>query len=107
MDAGLNTEGGKGKGKGKRAPKGRKDATGQESVIVLEVITEREEELVRLHEAAKDASEDYSTAVNKAAEDSGLNAAAVRKFISAKAGDKFEAEKKRVQQLALVFGADD
>lgn len=88
---------------GKRTPKGRKDASGQESVIELEVINDREKELIRLHEAAKEAAEDYSTAINKAAEDSGLNAAAVRKFIAAKAGDKFEAEKKRVEQLALVF----
>lgn len=112
MDTQTETTKGKGKGKGKnakppRAPKGRKDNSGQEAVIVRDVIYEREEELVRLHSKAKDAGEDYSTAINKAAEDSGLNAAAVRKYIASKANDTFAADKKRVQQLALVFGADD
>lgn len=106
----TSTEG-KGKnGKGKRAPKvpsGRKDNSGQEAVITRDVIYKREEELVRLNVKAKDAAEDYSTAINKAAEDSGLNAAAVRKYIASKANDTFAADKKKVQQLALVFGADD
>lgn len=90
--------------KGARPPKGRKDENGQEAVIKLKVIEDREKELVRLHGAAKDAAEDFSTAITKASEDSGLNAAAVRKFIAAKAGDRFEAEQKKVEQLSLVFG---
>ena len=56
-----------------------------------------------LHGRAKEAAEDLSTAINKTAEDCGLNAAAVKKYVSARAGDSYEAEKKKVEQLALVF----
>lgn len=93
--------------KGARPPKGRKDANGQEAVIELGVLHEREEELCQLYTRAGEAAADYSTAITKAGEDSGLNAAAIRRYIAAKAGDKFDAEKKRVTQLALAFGVED
>lgn len=102
MQTGTQTNG---KGKGGGAV-GRKDSQGQEHVPEVGVIYEREDELVALKVAAVEAAEDYSTAINKAAEDSSLNAAAVRKFIEAKAGDKFEATKKKVTQLALIFDVE-
>ena len=37
------------------------------------------------------------------AEQSGLLAATVRKYVKARAGDKFEDEKTKAQQLALCF----
>lgn len=85
---------------------GRKDNTGQEAIIDSSVIAEREDELVRLFKAAGDAAEDLSSAIKKAAEDSGYNSAAVRKFIAAKAGDSYDAERKKVVQLALIFSVD-
>lgn len=105
MRAEANTDSGKGRGK-RRGAVGRKDSEGQEQVIEIGVIHAREDELVALKVAAVEAAEDYSTAINQAAEDSGYNAATVRKFIEAKAGDKFDATKKKVTQLALIFDVE-
>ena len=104
----MRAEANTGDTKGKRGRKavGRQDNEGQEAVIELSVIEEREDELVALKVAAVEAAEDYSEAIKKAAEDSGLNAGTVRKFIEAKAGDKFDATKKKVTQLALIFDVE-
>jgi hypothetical protein len=93
-------------GKRKKRVVGRQDSEGQEQVIERGVIEEREEELVALKVAASEAAENYSEAIKKAAEDSGLNAGTVRKYIEAKAGDKFDATKKKVAQLALIFDVE-
>ena len=100
MQTGTQTNG---KGRGEV---GRKDSEGQEAVIEQGVIEDREDELVALKVAAVEAAENYSEAIKKAAEDSGYNAATVRKFIEAKAGDKFDATKKKVTQLALIFDVE-
>ena len=86
----------------KTGARGRRDR-GQEAVIKLETIKTRVGELVKLQKAAEDAAETFGDAIKKAAEDSGLLAATVRKFVKARAGDKFEEEKTKAQQLALVF----
>ena len=86
----------------KPGARGRRDR-GQEAVIKLETIKTRVGELVKLQKAAEDAAETFGDAIKKAAEDSGLLAATVRKFVKARAGDKFEEEKTKAQQLALVF----
>lgn len=101
----TGTESG-GKGRSKRKAVGRQDSEGQEAVIKPKIITDREDELVALKVTAVEAAENYSTAINKAAEDSGFNAGTVRKFIEAKAGDKFDATKKKVTQLALIFDVE-
>jgi hypothetical protein len=85
---------------------GRQDKIGQEAIIDSSVIKEREQELVRLYNRSGEAQEDLSTAIKKTAEDSGFNAAAVRRYITAKAGDDFDKQKKHVQQLALIFDID-
>lgn len=95
----------KGNGRSKRAA-GRKDSDGQAQVIKPKIITEREDELVDLKTKAVEAAENYSKAINQAAEDSGYNAATVRKYIEAKAGDKFDATKEKVTQLALIFDVE-
>jgi hypothetical protein len=81
---------------------GRKDK-GQEAVIQNESLQTRVEELIRLKKAADTASDDYAAAIKKCAEDSGLLSATVRKFVDARAGDKFDDAKTKVLQLALVF----
>ena len=86
----------------KPGARGRKDK-GQEAVIKLETIKTRVPELVTLKKRCDDAAKDYGDAIKKAAEDSGLLAATVRKFVNAKAGDNFDEEKDKVAQLALVF----
>jgi len=99
----TGTHEGKAKGNGRSKPVGRQDNEGQEQVIELGVIHEREDELIALKVAQVEAAENYSEGIKKAAEDSGLNAGAVKKYIEAKAGDKFDATKKKVTQLALIF----
>lgn len=86
----------------KPGARGRKDQ-GQEAVIKLESLQTRVEQLIKLHIAAAEASQDFNDAVKAAAEQSGLLAATVRKYVKARAGDKFDDEKTKAQQLALVF----
>jgi hypothetical protein len=83
--------------------KGRKDAHKQEKVIDLKIIKDRLPELKRLKSATKEASVAYGEAIKKAAQDCGLNASAVRRFIDAHAGDSIEERKRDAEQLSLLF----
>lgn len=85
-----------------RTPRGRKDR-GQEAAIKLDPIKESVEELVQLHRKAAEAGDAYSDGVKKVAEKSGLLASVVRKFVSARAGEKFKDEKTKAEQLNLLF----
>lgn len=85
----------------RRTP-GRKDQ-GIEAVPNAAPVMEVIEDLVHLHRKKEAANETYNAAVKKTAERAGLLSAVVNKFVAAKAGDKFEDEKKKVEQLALVF----
>lgn len=89
-------------GKGKRA-KGRMEPDKQEKVIEHDVIKKRIDQLVRLKNAADEAGEEFSEAVKKAAEDSGLLASSVRSFVTARAGENFEEAKRKCEQLSLLF----
>jgi hypothetical protein len=86
----------------KPGARGRKDR-GQEAVIKLESLQTRVPELVALKQKADDASQAFNDAIKNTAESSGLLAATVRKYVKARAGDKFEDEKTKAQQLALCF----
>lgn len=99
----TQTEGGKSK---RKTAAGRKDSDGQSQVIKPKIISEREDELVDLKTKAVEAAENYSKAINQAAEDSGYNAATVRKYVEAKAGDKYDATREKVTQLALIFDVE-
>ena len=83
--------------------RGRKDATKQEKPIKTAVVKERLPELKRLKAAAKEAGAAYSDAIKKAAEDSGLNSSAVRRFVDAAAGDSIVERKRDAEQLSLLF----
>jgi ABC-type branched-subunit amino acid transport system substrate-binding protein len=85
-----------------RKVRGRKDADKQEAITQPEVVSEKIDELVRLYGASQSAGVEFSDAVKAAAEASGYNVAAIRKFVVARAGENF-AEKKRdlAQQLEL------
>jgi hypothetical protein len=83
--------------------KGRKDKNGQEVVIRLETAGTRVPELIKLYKAAEAAGADLNDAVKKAAEDSGLLASVVRKFVCACAGENYEKEKQKSDQLSLLF----
>jgi ATP-dependent 26S proteasome regulatory subunit len=88
---------------GARGRRGRKDNSGQETVFNPEALATRADDLVNLYKAQCTAADDFSEAVKAVAEKAGVNAASVRKFIVAKAGDDFEEAKAKVLQLALVF----
>lgn len=91
------------RGNGKDKGKGRMDADRQPAVKKPKVIAERIDELVRLHVKAGEASEDAKAAITKAAEDSGYLASAVRKLVTAKAGEKFEEKHREVEQQLELF----
>lgn len=89
--------------KGSRGARGRKDSSGQEQTFNPEAVQTRAEDLVKLYKAQQDAATDFGDAIKAVAEKAGVNAASLRKFIIAKAGDNFEDVKAKVLQLALVF----
>lgn len=82
---------------------GRKNKEGQEVPINFEPVQNRIDELVRLKSKADDASEALSDAIKKTAEDSGLLATVLRRFVNARAGERFVEKKREVSQLSLVF----
>ena len=82
--------------------KGRKDG-GQEAAQNCETISTRINELVRLHKRHKDAGEDLSDAIKKCAVDSGFNTAAIKRLVTARAGERFHEVKREVEQLSLIF----
>lgn len=86
---------------GASAP-GRVDA-GQEAVVRMESLATRVDHLVQLSSKAKDAAQDYKDAVKKVAENSGLLAATVSRYVKARAGEHFEDAARKAKQLALVF----
>lgn len=89
--------------RGARKPKGRKNADKQEAIISMLPVKESIEELVALHIKAGEASDKFSEAVKATAEKAGLLASVVRKFVQARAGEKFEEKKTECDQLSLVF----
>lgn len=100
---GTQTEGQK---RTRRAKAGRTGKDKQEQVIERGQVFDREQELVKLYHASTEASKDFSDAITVAAEKSGLNASAIRKYIIAKAGENFDKEKRQVTQLSLLFDVE-
>jgi len=85
-----------------KGTRGRKDA-GQEAVIKMKPVEDRIADLVQLHMRAVEAKDKLNDAIKAVAEQSGLLAASVSKFVAARAGDKFEEAKTKATQLALIF----
>lgn len=88
---------------GKRGTRGRKDNDGQEATIKTKVIKDKMDELLTLQTKAENASARFSDAIKAVAESSGINAGALRKFVTARAGEKFEERKRDCEQLSLLF----
>lgn len=86
----------------KRA-RGRRDSQGQEGVIKLKPAEDSIQELVDLYVKAGEASDKLNDAIKAVAEKSELLASVVRKFVTARAGEKFEEEKRKCEQLGLLF----
>lgn len=83
--------------------KGRKDSEGQEAVIKSGKAKDEIERLVKLKGEAEDAAEKYNDAIKYVAEQAGLLAGVLRKFVNARAGDKYDDEKRKAEQLVLCF----
>src|SRR5712664_4226457 len=102
MANGTQTEAARGTGRSKK-PLGRQDAEHQETVIETKVVKDKINHLVKLKTTADEAVADFADAVKKVAEDSGLLAASVRKFVVARAGEGYEEAKRKCEQLSLLF----
>lgn len=105
---GKTTKGKRTKGNGAHKPKrekpeGRKDESKQPAVTQPKVILERIEELVQLHGSAVEAAVEAKEAITKAAEDSGYNAANVRKLVLARYSEKFPEVKRNIEQQSELF----
>lgn len=90
-------------GDGRTAGKGRQGAEKQTMAKKPKVVHDRLGEMVDLHNKAKTAKERADDAIAKAAEDSGYLASAVKKIVSAKAGEKFEEKHREIEQQAELF----
>lgn len=60
-------------------------------------------ELMAAYEAAKDAREAYTDAINAVATATGLMPSALKKFVAAKAADKCDMQRRESEQLSLLF----
>jgi len=87
---------------GKR-PRGRLDSDQQEAVIKLEPVRDRIETLVQLYNDSQVAAQEFGEAVKEVAEEAGLLAKSVRKFVVAVACEKVEEQKRQCEQLSLLF----
>ena len=87
----------------KGKPRGRIEKDAQDAVIKLKVVKDKIAHLIELHQASRVSSEDFSAAVNHVAEEAGLLASVVRRYVVAKAGEKFAEKKRECEQLSLLF----
>lgn len=88
---------------GKGKAKARVNHDHQEAVQQPKVIKQRIDSLVNAKQAADDAAEAYSDAIKKAAEDSGYLASVVKKFVTARASEKFEEKHRECEQQLELF----
>ena len=83
--------------------RGRKDADKQEAVISTKPVKDRIADLIALYIKAGEASDKFNDAVKATAEKAGLLSSVVRKFVVARASEKYEEEARKVEQLSLIF----
>lgn len=91
-----------GEGKRKRV-KGRKDENKQELATQPKLVGEKIDELVTLYKTHAESGVALSDGIKAVAEKSGYNAAAVRKLVVARAGEKFAEQKRLVEQQMELF----
>ena len=94
---------------GARTARGRRDSDGQEKTPEPGVVEKAMPNLLKLYEAKVAAGEALSTATKRAAEKSGFNTGALKKFIKARAEadgseeDPFDDRQREAEQLVLLF----
>ena len=86
----------------KPGARGRRDG-GQEQVIKVGVVKARIGELVDLHRESETAKEALSDAIKATAQEAGLEASVVKRFVAARAGDGFLKSRRKSEQLELLF----
>lgn len=89
--------------KDKTKGRGRQGAGKQTGVKQPKVVADRIDELVDLTVKSKTAKEKLDEAITKCAEDSNYLAVAVKKFVTARAGEKFEEKHREIDQQAELF----
>jgi hypothetical protein len=93
----------RGAAKPEKEVRGRKTADKQEAVIEPKALKEALPSLVKLKLAADEATRALNDRVKTVAKKSGFLAAVVRKVTVAKAGEGFEEEHRKAEQLELAF----
>ena len=91
----------------RRKAVGRQGTDKQEAVIKLSQVKDKIDYLVGLHRTAETASKDLHDGIKAIAEKAGLLSSVVKRYVSAKAGDRFEDKVREVQQLSLLFDVTD
>src|SRR5262245_11296374 len=82
---------------------GRKDGDGQEAVMKAKPVKDKIAHLVKLYQAHEESGTDLSEAIKAVAEKAGVNAKALRKFVSARAGEDYEEAHRNVLQMQFLF----
>jgi hypothetical protein len=83
--------------------RGRKGADKQEAVVRPKVVQAAIGELIDSLVKAQNASDRFNTMVKKVAEEAGMQASNVKKFVKARAGEAFQERKRDADQMALLF----
>jgi hypothetical protein len=91
------------KGADKEPVVGRKDSDGQEGEINVTELKKVMPKAIKLEKDMIDKRSDASAAYKRWAEETGTNAAQLRKAAKAYANEKVEAERRKAAQLALIF----
>ena len=66
-------------------------------------MSDKLDHLLKLHGAKEEAKEDFSKAVKSVAEEAGVHASVLKRFIVARWGDDFEKARARSAQLEMLF----
>ncbi len=82
---------------------GRKDSAGTKVVMNSKPIKEMLKDLIALEMKRAAATEKFNDQVTAVAEKAGFQSSTVRKLVKAHANDKFEEEKRNIEQLSILF----
>ena len=72
-------------------------------IIEISIVKANIGKMVTLRRFAEDATEDYNEAVKLIAGKAGVKESALKKFVTARASDKYEEKKAECGQLHLLF----
>lgn len=79
------------------------DVTLSTGIVEINVVKANLPRLVALRLAAEIAADDYNNGCKTVAGRAGIKESALKKFVTARAGEKFEEKKAECEQLYLLF----